>query len=87
MFFYHNVILTDIIDCADGTPTPLLKKLVELLKGHFSTKPDSRCIVSVRTRVLAMLLAQYLNNDPSLQSFKWNATYLTGSGPGREEGG
>ena len=58
---------------------PLLEKLQDILAAQYRDKPNSRCIIFVRTRPVANALLSYLAEETRLLTFNLNAKLLTGA--------
>ena len=76
---------------SDPRPTvgtnPLLEQLRIVLFSQYQNKPDSRCIVFVRTREIANALLKYLSEQNELEAFSLNSKLLTGTNAKRENHG
>ena len=58
----------------------LLDQLTATLEFEFKNKPNSRCIIFVKTREIVRALLDYLSDQPRLKPLKLNPKQLTGAG-------
>ena len=66
---------------------PLLDALTEKLCSEFEEKPNSRCIIFVKTRAIARALLTYLTEQRKLKKYQLNPKQMTGAAAHRENFG